>query len=363
MPRERIIDFLPEIYGAFLPAFFERPMAEERHATCASCAMCAPADAPLPAEAYFSPSTKCCTYHPALPNYSVGGLLQDDRPEAAEGRRRILLKIEARRGVTPLGILPPARTMLLRSHGAQAFGRAVSLACPYLDQERGACTVWAHREAECATWFCKHNQAFDGRAFWRQLRDYLQGVHVVLATYVLRELGFDPDRIADGFGTTPDALDARDLDDRPPSDAQYAAIWGNWTGREQELFVTAYEMVRALDRARFAALVGVRHDVTVDRLAKRHDAIYRPQLPDPLVRNPLMRVDRTPDGGYVLTVGDRGEPTRLRREVYALLDRFDGRQPTADIRAAIRRDTGLGVSDSFLTALHHHRILIGTEGV
>lgn len=359
MARERLIDFLPAIYGRFLPEFFERPMAEERHATCATCVMCPPPDVPLPPDAYFSPSTKCCTYHPVLPNYSVGGLLRDHTPAGAEGRRRIVAKIAARRGVTPAGILPPAKVLLLRSRGQQAFGRATSLVCPYLDQEHGACTVWAHREAECATWFCKHNQAFDGRAFWRQLRDYLQGLDVVLTTYVLRELGFDPDRIAEGFGGSPDALDARDMDDRPPTDREYGATWGDWLGREEELYTSAFDLVAGLDRRKFAALVGVRHDLALDRLGKRHDAIVRPVLPDPLVKNPVMRIDRTSDGGYLLTVGDKGEPTRLRHEVYRLLDYFDGHRATAAVRAAVKNETGVGLSDSFITALHHHRILVG----
>jgi hypothetical protein len=359
MARDRLIDFLPEIYRSFLPDMFERPMAEERHATCSNCVMCPPDVPVLPADAYFNPSTKCCTYHPALPNYSVGGLLCDESEAGVEGRRRMLRKMGARVGVTPAGILPPARVSLLRKHGKAAFGRAVALVCPYLDQERGACTVWTQREAECATWFCKHNQGVDGRAFWKQLRDYLGGVHVVLSTWVMRELGIDPDRIADGFGGRLDQLDARDLDDAPPSDAEYSGMWGGWQGREEEFYVTAYDMVRTLDRPRFNSLVGIHHTVALDRLGRRHDAIHHPALPDPLVRNPALRVDRAPDGGYILTTGEAGESTRLRGEIYRLLDIFDGRRSTTDIRAAVRAETGVGVSDSFLLALYHHRILIG----
>jgi hypothetical protein len=359
MSRERVIDFLPEIYRPFLPEVFERPMAEERHATCANCTMCPPPEPVLPPEAYFNPSTKCCTFHPALPNYSVGGLLRDTTGGGAEGRRRILGKIEARIGVTPAGILPPARVLLLQRHGKQGFGRAERLVCPYLDRDRGACTVWAHREAECATWFCKHNHGFDGRAFWKHLRDYLVTVHVTLGTWVMRELGIDPDRIAAGFGPRLDALDARDLDDGPPPDAAYAAMWGPWHGREVDFYEMAFDMVRTLDRARFAALVGIDHTVAIDHLAKRHDAITHPRLPDPLTRNPALRVDRAPDGSYVLTAGDVGESTRLRGEVYRLLDLFDGRRPTDAVKARVKAETGFGVSDSFLTALYHHRILIG----
>ena len=244
MARDRVIDFLPEIYRPFLPDFFDRPMAEERHATCAECTMCPPPVPDLPAEAYFNPSTKCCTFHPTLPNYSVGGLLSDSTEGGAEGRRRVLTKIAARIGVTPAGILPPARTSLLQRHGKRGFGRAESLVCPYLDRDRGACTVWAQREAECATWFCKHNQGFDGRAFWKQLRDYLATVHVTLGVWAMRELGIDADRIAEGLGPRPDALDANDLDDGPPNETAYRRIWGPWAEREPEFYLAAWEMVR-----------------------------------------------------------------------------------------------------------------------
>ena len=360
MTRERVIDFLPAIYRPFLPDVFDRPMREERHATCAACSMCPPPEPDFPADAYFNPSTKCCTFHPALPNYSVGGLLADTSTEGAEGRRRVLATIAAGVGVTPAGLLPPARVLLLQRHGKAAFGRAERLVCPYLDREHGACTVWAHREAECATWFCKHNQGVDGRAFWKQVRDYLVEVHVALGTWVMRELGIDPDRIAEGFGPHLDALDARDLDDRPPAAADHARMWGEWTGREIAFYEAAYDMVRTLDRDRFTSLMGVAHAVTVDRIAKRHDAITDPVLPDPLLRNPLLRVDRAADGAYVLTAVDEGEATRLRSEIYPLLDLFDGRRRTTDVRARVIAETGYRVSDSFLQALYHHRILIGT---
>lgn len=359
MTRERIIDFLPDIYRPFLPEVFERPIAEERHATCANCTMCPPPVPDFPAEAYFNPSTKCCTFHPALPNYSVGGLLADQTDAGSEGRRRVLGKIEAGVGVTPAGILPPARVLLLQRHGKGGFGRAERLVCPYLDRDRGACTVWAHREAECATWFCKHNQGFDGRAFWRQLRDYLVSVHVTLSTWIMRELGIDPDRIAEGFGPRLDALDVRDLDDQPPSRAEYRRMWGEWNGRETEFYGRAFEMVRGLDRNRFASLVGIEHSVAVDRLARRYDAITQPSLPPRLLRNPTLRVDRAADGSYVLTAGDAGEATRLRPEVYQLLDLFDGQRATEEVRSSVKARTGVGVGDSFIAALYHHRILVG----
>jgi len=357
MPRRRVIDFLPEMYRGFLPEFFDSPLAEERHATCDTCAMCPPPEPELPPESYYSPSVKCCTFYPTLPNYAVGGLLADASDAGAEGRRRIERKIVARVGVTPFGVVTPAKYLHLHRHSAAAFGRAESLACPYLDRDRGLCTVWASREAECATWFCKHNQGLDGRDFWKQLRDYLVGVERMLIAWVLRELGFEAEQIVAGSGI-PTELDARDLDDRPPSDHAYARLWGEWLGRERDLYATAHRMVASLDRSGFAGLAGLQGELDLARVTRRHQAIAAPTLPDPLRRNPTMRVERAPDGSYVLSTYPNGELTRLRKPVYDLLAFFDGRTPTAGVRDAIHSATGFTVSGSFLTTLYHHRIVV-----
>jgi hypothetical protein len=355
--RARIIDFLPDVYQSFLPEFFQSPLAEERHATCDNCAMCPPPEPEFAPEEYFSPSTKCCTFHPALPNYAVGGLLRDDTAAGAEAHRRIQQKIDRRIGVTPIGILPPAKRSLLQRHSPRAFGRASSLLCPYFDQERGSCTVWAHREAECATWFCKHNNGLDGREFWKQLRDYLVGVHRVLGVFALRELGFEANRIAKGFGPGAD-LDARDLDDQPPREDEYSEMWGTWVGREGELYKAAWDLVRALDQTRYNALTGLSGELQLALVVQRYEAMVRPRLPARLRRNPSMSAVRAPDGSYVLTSYDAGEPTRLRKPLYDLLENFDGQRTTADVRAAVLAETGLVISESFLRALYQHRILV-----
>jgi hypothetical protein len=43
-----------------------------------------------------------------------------------------------------------------------------------------------------------------------------------------------------------------------------------------------------------------------------------------------------------------------------VLEYFDGHRSTADVRAAVKHETGFGLSESFITALHHHRILVGS---
>src|SRR6187397_2205187 len=111
--RKRLLDFVPEMYREILPALFQQPVDEEKNATCDRCAMCPPEEPLFPPDEYFNPKTKCCTYHPTLPNFAVGGLLRDQSPENAEGKSRIQAAIARRVGVTPLGIEAPLKHRVL----------------------------------------------------------------------------------------------------------------------------------------------------------------------------------------------------------------------------------------------------------
>jgi hypothetical protein len=359
--RTRLIDFVPEMYRAILPELFDQPVAEERNATCDRCAMCPP-EVPLFApDEYFNPKTKCCTYHPALPNFAVGGLLQDESGENAEGRRRIRAAIARRIGVTPLGIQPPPKQRVLYRNGKLGFGRANALSCPYLELEAGRCSVWRYREAVCTTWFCKHNSGQDGLAFWQQLRDYLLGTQSILCVYVLRTLGFDVDRITDSTASDSE-LDERGLDDAPPEDAAYAALWHDWIGREEQLYRAAYDLLRAVDRETFERLAGIRHQLELDRLGKRHREMQYPALPAALLRNPSLGVSRNADGTYILVSYLGTDPIRVQKTVYGFLDYFDGRKANAEVRTAILMDSGQWISDSLLTKLYQYRILVDPAG-
>src|SRR5262245_27168269 len=102
MSAPTLREILPPIYHPLLPSFFDvTPPAEEK-ATCHACVMVPPAGMEAPAGvAYFRPDTKCCTYHPTLANYLVGGLLSDPDPDYAEGQRRVRATLATRIGVKP----------------------------------------------------------------------------------------------------------------------------------------------------------------------------------------------------------------------------------------------------------------------
>ncbi len=360
MTRERLADFVPTLYGNILPEIFESPLAEERHATCEECAMCMPSEPLFSPEHYFSEETRCCTYFPSLPNFAVGGLLSDRGAKCAEGRRRVLAAVEARIGTSPIGIRPPRKQVLLYRHGRSAFGRSRALACPYFDSDRGHCTVWEYREAVCSTWFCKYNDGQDGFDFWKQLLRYMLGMQRVLVLHALRELQCEPSRfICDGDDGS--SLDRYDLDDEPPSEKAYTDLWGEWVGREPQFFMRCYEIVTELDRKSFRILGGIDNDIALSLLRKRYLAVREPRLPDRLVKNPEMKVERLSDGSYLLTSYLAGDQIRMRKRLFDLLECFDGRAATGRVRFEIRARTGLNLSDALLTRLHQHRILVIPE--
>ncbi|MFN7131208.1 MAG: hypothetical protein ACK4N5_03945, partial [Myxococcales bacterium] len=245
-----ILDTLPALYRDLLPPFFRSPIPEETKATCAACPMCASggADRVDPVDGVartFRPDTKCCTYHPRLPNYLVGALLADSDPALEEGRRRVRAKLASGVGVHPLWLKPPARFTLLYGNGRQFFGRTESLRCPYYDVGGGGCTIWKFRESVCSTFYCRYVAGADGRRFWMSLKSFLALVELQLSRYAVLQLlpelvheAKDKEEILSGPGGP---LGADDLDERPLPPKAHAALWGEWSGREEALYRAAFD--------------------------------------------------------------------------------------------------------------------------
>ena len=354
MPSLR--DMLPDLYRAFLPAFFDHEAPREEKATCASCAMCAPAGTPAEAAtAYFRPDLKCCTYHPRLPNYLVGALLCDDSPELAEGRRRVERLIATRIGVTPRWLAPPRKTRVLYfAARRRGFGRSLLLRCPYYEEQGGLCTIWRWRETDCSTFFCKYSAGAEGQTFWRGLNGYLHDVQRVLTAEavaaVAPHLG-EPD-------VQPGEMTLDDLEDRPPHD--YATFWRDWEGRELDLYRACYRHVLALDGARFEALIA---GDAADGLAVVRDAAARidtPTLPHHLVLGPDLTAQPR-DGGLLVSTYCDYDPLMLSPALYEILQRFTADVSVAQVRAHLVEEEGVELPDSLLLMLHQMRVLVEPE--
>jgi hypothetical protein len=359
-----LFDSLPALYRGLLPDFFERPQPAETKATCAACAMSdAAGDRPVaPVDGVrrlFRADTKCCTFHPRLPNYLVGALLAGQEPELAEGRRRARERLASRVGVTPQWLLPPAKYSLLYQHGHRGFGRAESLVCPYFDRAGGGCTVWAYREAVCSTYFCKYVAGADGLAFWTSLKTYLTIVELQLTRYALHAL--HPEYLFAGRDR-PDPnggpLSAEDLDGAPPPEAAYRALWGPWRGREEDFYLAAHDAVRALSRADFDRIMGLDGEIAVAVLERRRSTATAPRPPERLRFNPDATVKWLADGSVALASYSGYDAVALPGEAYGLLVAFDGEQPTDAVRRRLRETRRADLDDDVLLVLYQHRVLV-----
>ncbi|WP_225411277.1 hypothetical protein [Stigmatella hybrida] len=359
-----LLDSLPALYRSLFPSFFQGPVPEETKATCSSCAMCE-ASNPNPIESvdgvtrFFRPDTKCCTYHPRLPNYLVGAILSDEDAAMAEGRRRIQEKLARRVAVNPQWLKAPPRYTLLYNNARQAFGRTQSLRCPYYEGQGGLCTIWRYREAVCSTYFCKYVAGADGRKFWMTLKTWLTLAEIQLSRHAL--LQHLPDYVLTGrdkadAATVP--LTVEDLDDQPPPEKEYAELWGGWAGREAEFYKACYESVRALSVKDFENLLGIDGTIELSILKQRYGAAVAPRLPQVLKLNPGATVQWLPDGSIALASYSEFDAVALPGEAYSLLVEFNGKQPVETVRQRLRDEKQADLHEDILLELYRHRILI-----
>ncbi len=316
-------DALPPVYGPIVPAFFDKPKLEETRATCDQCAMCDHGQSALVPMEYFRADTKCCTYFPQLPNYLVGAILSDASPEMEEGKRRLRRIIASRIGVTPHGVGPPRKTVLIIRSYAEAFGRTEKLRCPYfnLEDPKASCTIWRHRESVCLTYYCKYSAGQRGFEVWRALKEYLSLVQVALAGYSAEVVG--PKRPRPGRPPRESVvepvygphLNAEDIDDLPPKESEYARWWGAWVGHEEEFYIACYEWVRSIKREDFAKNVGEKIASTLDVLKTKYEILEKNLLPERLVRNGRMREEHVGDK-VVVTTYHRYDSFALDKDLY-----------------------------------------------
>jgi len=309
----------------------------------------------------FSPASKCCTHHPELPNYLVGALLSDTSPASAEGKSRIREKIQSRIGITPFGILRPVRYALLISNSnTDYFGRSRALICPLYDAEKGACTVAPHWDAICSSWFCKYVSGEDGRKFWLAIRKYLEGAEQILRRYPLLEMGLDlPEPENDRGKQKP--LTLEELDDLPLPQSEYAALWGDWSGREEEFYLETYRIVAPLDRHTFKNIEGTGQKYLLRDVEKKFEAMMSAPVPEKLQRNVALNTIKLPGDFNLLTAYSPFDPLKLSGRLNACLHYFDGSRSNSDVIGIVRKELGISLSPHILQKLYRFRILTNPQ--
>ena len=350
---------LPVLDAPSLPALYARWIAEasidlpaEPLATCDACVMLAAPEAPVSA-VFFDEVTKCCTYQPALPSFLVGQVLSD--PTETRSRDLLLQRIAAREGVTPLGVDTPeplrgAYEAVIRDG---RFGRAPELACPHL-LPGAACGIWRHRNATCATWFCKHDRAGTGARFWRRLRDLLALAEARLARWCVLEVGIGDVALASLMGIT-DAAGDRVKEPRADPDRAYRDRWGSWAGREATFYEECAARVEALSWSDVLRIAGSDADLGL-RLV-RHTRGALDQAAQAAQGTALRMGDVELDAsGRVVRGYSEYDPLVLPEALVTALPLFDGR-PTVEVLAELSA-RGLELDEALLGALVDFEVLV-----
>jgi Fe-S-cluster containining protein len=347
---------LPPIYANLLSRELDRPAIAETRATCDDCEMCDKGTMPPEAAAiYFLRDTKCCTYHPALPNYLVGSILRDRSPDMADGQRRIRERIASRIGVGPLRLAPSAKYLLLyRASSVNAFGRSASLRCPYLTDD-ARCSIWRHRESICSTFFCKFEGGQPSVLFWRALKEYLSYVEIALSRWAVRTVAKD----VVPFTSEETELTLEELEDRPPTDDVYAKAWGSWLGREEELYLACESRVRNLSPAQFASIVDdtATGRERLDELRSRYAATTSWKVPERLALHKKLRRLPVASGIAVTTPYNRYDSMLIDKDLFGVLERFRHEETVEEIRRRLAEEEGIELTEELLLHLSRHLVL------
>lgn len=129
----------------------------------------------------FDPSIKCCTYHPFLPNFTIGALLI----EVEEGGldRDLLNRYLMDSRLTPIGAFSLRDATSICETGKKSHDQ-----CSFL--KAGQCTIHSFRPSTCATYVCRSNYGETGLRSWRKFEERLAKFEWSMAHEVAFETGF-----------------------------------------------------------------------------------------------------------------------------------------------------------------------------
>lgn len=296
---------LPPLHARWLDAMLGAPTPAEVDTTCDDCVMCKPP----PTGTSWDPVARCCTYLPHLPNFLLGGALSDDSVLA---RPSVEARIAAREGISPIGAGWTRAFAEAWQDRETWFGRERAMRCPHHIAEGGLCGVWKYRNAVCATYFCRTVRDGPGRRFWDAAREVLLTVEHDLSRSCLQELGVAADD------------------------------WGEWFGRERELYRACFAIVAPLAWSDVLARCRPALAADIEALRALHATLLHPRVPLVLVLAPV-RYTKTPHDSTVETVTPEGRDRGILADdaMKRALARFDGRATPIVTRELAREGMAL----------------------
>ncbi|HEY1303950.1 MAG TPA: hypothetical protein VGF24_10405 [Vicinamibacterales bacterium] len=350
---------LPPLFAAWINEWLDG-LPTESHATCDRCTMCASGPHVSSDGYFFDREIKCCTFLPRIPNFIAGRILRDEGDDLAHGRATLDERLAAGTGVTPFGLSTPPTYDLLYANAQDFFGRAHELRCPHYVARDGRCGIWRHREATCATWFCKHERGATGQAFWTAMRDLLHAVEHDLARWCVLTLVRDQRALASlaVADSSNGRLDAFALDGRSNPDVQ-RELWGDWVGRERDFFIAAASLVDPLRWNDVLAICGPAVRLRMASVRVSYQRLTDATMPRTLHIGRHEIIRRSADSSTLRTYSDF-DPLTVPQGLLDVLPYFDGR-PTADACQAIAKERGLVLTSGHLQELIDFRILLESD--
>jgi hypothetical protein len=184
----------------------------------------------------------------------------------------------------------------------------------------------------CATWYCKHERGDTGFRFWRLTDKLLREVESDLALWCAAELGAASAEMAGLDPETPDQPDVSELGG-PVNRERYRELWGEWEGRERDLYRACAKLVEPLDWSGVLAICGPRARVLEQLVKDAGRNLMSDAIPERL-RLGSFEVSQAAGGELRATSYSPYDPVKLPDGLADVLRYFDGR-PTDEILAAI----------------------------
>jgi Fe-S-cluster containining protein len=231
-----------QIYHALIPNFLEIEVVEEKLADCLNCHCSV-----KPSHERFD--TKCCDYHPSIPNYVIGAILSD-QSAALKGPQAIIRdKIAQKKGVTPYGIAPSAAYQKSfkddrankKSKNTTAEHRR-SLLCPFFDT--GMCTIHKYRADICGSFFCQSVSSEEGKQLSKKVQSFSKNLDYKLSLHITDGLRPDLGDLA-GIDLLKDTSSLIENENNS-IDNNYESLWSEWLGREEDYYKQCYSRIQDL---------------------------------------------------------------------------------------------------------------------
>jgi len=292
---------------------------------------------------------------PTLWNFLVGRVLDENTSDTVNGRVSVERRIDRKVAVSPLGLMMTPLFELLYKTSPDAFGRSSALRCPhYLADQGGTCGVWRHRNAVCATYFCKIERGLIGREFWGRVRQLFEAVEAQLARWCLVQLDIEAEVLKALFprhGVPHDVLGPTVEPRGEEAVALHDRIWGKrWSGREREFYVECGRLVSSLSWLDVTRLCGPDVHVFVHLAQDAYAALLAENVPD---RLRLETINIMPGAGaatYVRTYSAT-DMLAVPRKLLDVLHLFDGQRTTDAAVEEIANRTDIEMERSLLRKL------------